>query len=147
MHLIRKLLVDNRLWTSTSFYTGTSEGTTLTPKSLYPMDIFFLQNSDGVSCESCVIPGLRSVERTSTKGNSKRQMEMNSVGRWRKIKIMQKMVNGRPPPPPNPLFLLIKKIFTVQVIFLLKWEIEISYIDFVDCSQSLTHTGYCVVID
>lgn len=50
-------------------------------------------------------------------------------------------------PPPNPLFLLIKKIFTVQVIFLLKWEIEISYIDFVDCSQSLTHTGYCVVID
>lgn len=73
-------------------------------------------------------------------------MEMNSVGRWRKIKILQKMVNGRPPPP-NPLFLLIKKIFTVQVIFLLQWEIEISYIDFVDCSQSLTHTGYCVVID
>lgn len=62
-------------------------------------------------------------------------MEMNSVGRWRKIKILQKMVNGRP--PPHPLFLLIKKIFTVQVIFLLKWEIEISYIDFVDCSQSL----------
>uniref|UniRef100_K1QIY9 Uncharacterized protein n=1 Tax=Magallana gigas TaxID=29159 RepID=K1QIY9_MAGGI len=56
--------------------------------------LFAHRDSDGVSCESCVIPGLRSVERTSTKGNSKRLMEMNSVGRWRKIKILQKMIES-----------------------------------------------------
>lgn len=52
------------------------------------MDIFFFLNSDGVSCESCVILGFCFVERILIKGNLKYLMEMNSVGRWRKIKIL-----------------------------------------------------------